>query len=232
MADSLVEQCSKLHIGNDEDDIIDLGDKLEVGQEDKLSLQLVGHLLTEKPLNFETLKHTMMHVWSVMEGVIVRALESNLFMFQFFHWKDKDKILSGRPWCFEQRLLILQEINKDIQPSHMTLIFSPFWIRLYNLPFGCRLDEKVKAVARGLGEVLEVEEDFLDLYPYRRVRVLLDCTKPLKRFQNNRVRGGVMVKISIKYERIPHFCFHCGHMSHLEKDCLIVNDEDEEYETG
>ena len=73
----------------------------------------------------------------------------------------------------------------------MTLNFSPFWIRLYNLTSGCWSDEKLKAAARGLDEVLEVEEDFLDLNPYLRVKVLFDCTKPLKCFQNVRVRGSL-----------------------------------------
>lgn len=34
------------------------------------------------------------------------------------------------------------------------------------------------------------------------------------------------MEIAIKYERLPHFCFLCGHMSHVEKDCLVVNDEE------
>lgn len=99
---------------------------------------------------------------------------------------------------------------------------------MYNLPFGCRTNEKISAIARGLGEVMETEEDFLDLNPFRRVRVLVDCTKPLKRFQNIRVKGDVTVKIDFKYERLPHFCFLCGLMSHTEKDCLYVNVDDKE----
>lgn len=49
----------------------------------------------------------------------------------------------------------------------------------------------MKAVARGLGEVLEMEEDFLYLNPYRRVRVLLDYTKPPKHFQTIRLRDSL-----------------------------------------
>ena len=38
--------------------------------------------------------------------------------------------------------------------------------------------------------------------------------------------------VKIKYEGLPHFCFHWGHMSHVEKDCLIFNDEDKEHGIG
>lgn len=50
---------------------------------------------------------------------------------------------------------------------------------------------------------MEIEEDFLDVNSYRRVRVMLDVTKPLKRHQMIKTRGGSTVKITIKYERLP-----------------------------
>ena len=125
-------------------------------------------------------------------------------------------------------MLVLQEIDKDIQPSNLILNFSLFWVRLYNLPFGCRSDENISAITRGLVEVMEIEEDFQDLNPFRRIRVLVDCTKPLKQFQNISVKGDVTMKINVKYERLPHLCFLCGLMSHAEKDCSYVNDEDKE----
>lgn len=233
MADVLVEQCSKLNIeSGTEEDVIDLVDDSEEVVDEKLSLRLVGRLFTEKPVNFEALKRTMSLVWSLREGVVIRPIESNLFLFQFFHWKDREKVLNGRPWCFEQRLLILQEIDVDAQPSSLALKSSPFWIRLYNLPFSCRSKEKVATIARGIGEILEIEDDFLELSPFRRVRVWIDCTKPLKRFQTIRIKGDARVTINIKYERLPHFCFLCGLMNHTEKDCSYINEEEKEKGNG
>lgn len=43
-----------------------------------------------------------------------------------------------------------------------------------------------------------------------------------------RVKGNNNVKITLKYERLPHFCFMCGLMSHTEKDCSTVSDEEKE----
>ena len=69
---------------------------------------------------------------------------------------------------------------------------------------------------------MEIEEDLLDINPFHRVRVLMDVTIPLKRFQKIRIKGDNLVKIIFKYERLPHFCFLCGLISHTEKDCSIV----------
>lgn len=139
----------------------------------------MGRVLTTKPLNFDAVKRTLLHIWSLKEGVVIRALGSNTFLFQFFHWRDRDQVLNGRPWSFENRLLVIQEIEKEQQPTDIALNFSPFWVRMYNLPFGYRSDERVKTIAKAIGEFLEIEEDFLDINPFRRVRVLIDITKPL-----------------------------------------------------
>lgn len=138
-------------------------------------MRLVGRVLEDKPLNFDAVKRTFLHVWNLKDGVIIRLMGLNIFSFQFFHWKDRDRILAGRPWCFENRLLVLQEIDEDMQPSNMVLDFSPFWIRLYNIPSGYRLDGKVRAIAKALGEVMEIQEDFLDINPFLRVSVWVEC---------------------------------------------------------
>lgn len=69
---------------------------------------------------------------------------------------------------------------------------------------------------------------FLDINLFRRVRVWLDVTKPLKSYRMISRKGNNTVKIILKYERLPHFCFLCGIMSHTEKDCTNVTEEDKE----
>ncbi|CAO2835426.1 unnamed protein product [Amaranthus hypochondriacus] len=232
MADDLVERCSKLTIINEEEDIVVLEENKDDKQDEKISLRLIGRVLTEKPLNFDAFKRTMLHVWSLKEGVVIRSMGSNMFMFQFFHWRDMEKVLHGRPWSFEQRLLVLQEIEEDVQPSEVVLKYSPFWVRFYNLPFSCRSDNHIRAIAKVVGECMETEEDFLDVNPYRRVRIIMDVTKPLKRYQLVKTKNGTTVKIPIKYERLPHFCFLCGLMTHTEKNCTWVAEEEKERAYG
>ena len=60
---------------------------------------------------------------------------------------------------------------------------SPFWVCMYNLPFGYICDERVKAIAKVLGQFMDIEEDLININPFRRIRVLMNVTIPLKRFQ-------------------------------------------------
>lgn len=81
MADDLVEQCSKLYISSSEDDVVDLDTGFDDSQDEKLSLCLVGRIFTNKSLNFNVVKRTLIHVWSLKEGVIIRSMGFNLFLF-------------------------------------------------------------------------------------------------------------------------------------------------------
>ena len=99
---------------------------------------------------------------------------------------------------------------------------------MYDMPLWYKSDEGVKPIAKSLAQCMEIEEDFLDIKPFRRVRVLVDIMKPLKRFQMIHAKGNNTVKINFKYKRLQHFCFLCGLMCHTEKHCSNVEDEDKE----
>lgn len=118
-------------------------------------------------------------------------------------------------------MLVIQEIDKEQQPADIVLNFLPFWIRLYNLPFGYRSDGRVKTIAKAIGEVMDIEEDFLNINDFRRIRVWVDITKPLKRFQLILLKNQTMMKITLKYETLPHFYFVCGLLCHTKKDCKV-----------
>ena len=96
----MIDQCSKLQIVKDEDDVVDLGEDFDEDIDNKLALQLVGRIVTEKPLNFEAVKRTLLHVWNLKNGVVIRSMGVNLFLLQFFRWKDSDKILDGKALKF------------------------------------------------------------------------------------------------------------------------------------
>lgn len=105
-----------------------------------------------------------------MNKMIIRSIGVNLYAFQFFHWHDKEKVLEGRPWCFKNILLILNEANGDEQPEKVTLTHSPFWVRISDLPFNCRSDSDIRAITASFGEVLEIDNDDLGLERFRRVQ--------------------------------------------------------------
>ena len=145
---------------------------------------------------------------------VFREIENNMFIIQFFHWKDKEKVLNGRPWTFDQKLVLLQEINSTMQPSSIMMI--PFWIRIYNMPLNCRSIDSAKALAGNIEAILDVEQDVIGWDRFMCVQVMLDVTKPIRRLQKFRHTDGKNRSVEFKYKRLPIFCFRCGVMGHIE----------------
>lgn len=130
-------------------------DKFSIGEEDKDGLVfysediatgnagltdfrfcLVGRFLTDKVINFPTMKNTMATLWHPGKGVCIKDLSPSLFLFQFFHEVDLKRVINSRPWTFDQHILILKRLGENEQPHRVPLFHTSFWIQEYNLPIG------------------------------------------------------------------------------------------------
>lgn len=124
------------------------------------------------------------------------------------------------------------EASGEEQPDHVTINLSTFLVRIKNLPFNYRSDEIIRALVGSIGEILDIEEDVLGIGRYRRVRVLMDVTKPIRRFRRLKDRHGKEFQVDFAYERLPFFCFACGIMGHSERDWQVVSEEDKQEGLG
>ncbi|KMT13573.1 hypothetical protein BVRB_4g083480 [Beta vulgaris subsp. vulgaris] len=77
-------------------------------------------------------------------------------------------------------------------------------------------------IGDNIGEVLEVESDGILWDKSARLRVMLNITRPLRRIQKIKNSRGKVVVVEIKYERLPTFCYVCGIVGHIERDCVEV----------
>lgn len=108
-------------------------------QQKPMELGMVGRLLSVRPYNFEALKRTLNQIWAISKGVLVRPIENGIFIVQFSMARDKSKVLDGRPWTFDNNLVLLDSIEGSVQPSNILLNKSLFRICMYNLPMDCRM---------------------------------------------------------------------------------------------
>lgn len=222
MADSLLDEWEKFNLTEEESRVV--GEDFEgVDDEDQrvqISLTLVGKLLTGKPFNFEALKRTLTSVWSLKDGVAIRAVDSNLFVFQFFSSSDKERVTSGCPWTFKEQVLLLKEINGDEQPSEVIFDKAPFWIRLVDVPFNRRNVNVAYDVGEDFGGFIDYDDsDPLGWEEEMRIKVLLEIDKPLRRGVTISTGRGRSKWVDVKYERIGDLCFYCGRLGHMDREC-------------
>lgn len=131
--------------------------------------------------------------------------------------------MDNGPWTHNSNPLVLHELKKGEQPREVPLVYADFWIQVYDLPFGFF----VKAVGEALGGFIGMFFDYDETTygtgsnQYMRVRVRMDVRKPLKREKKIKRPGEQPVTCSFKYEKLPTFCFICGVIGHVERNCEI-----------
>uniref|UniRef100_A0A803MD70 DUF4283 domain-containing protein n=1 Tax=Chenopodium quinoa TaxID=63459 RepID=A0A803MD70_CHEQI len=109
MAEELVKDWEKLKLTEEENTVLrdNNGDGEDENAQTRLQLYLVGKMLTKKPYNIEAMKRVLKKLWRLSGNVAIRKIVTNLFIFQFFNEDDKCRVLDGRPWAFDQQIVLL-----------------------------------------------------------------------------------------------------------------------------
>ncbi|KAL5574765.1 hypothetical protein UlMin_016464 [Ulmus minor] len=222
-SEELSSLCASLALEEDEETLsLDLEAGLQAQGERSIDRSIVGCVLSMGPVARDAFVHMIKGVWKTKERFDVEAIGSNKFVFHFLFTADRRRVISGGPWCFQNKLLVLEEPTGVGDYSKMSFSNTPFWIQLHNIPVFC-MSETVGSILRNMvGTVQEVEcnQDGLCLGTFIRVRAIIDISKPLKRILKVRLGSDKeLVTILLRYEHLPELCFHCGVISHPLKEC-------------
>ncbi|KAK6126675.1 hypothetical protein DH2020_039583 [Rehmannia glutinosa] len=200
----------------------------EKSMNDKLSCCLIGKLVTTKSINAFGLLETMRKIWKPTGGMTAKEIETNLFSFLFNQRRDMEKILSMELWHFDKNLLVLKKLEHGVQPSAMKFETTPFRVRIYDLPRIGREPNVIRSIGNKVGEVVEIDNTTLEGFDRSvRIKVMVNVTKPLKRGIKIKTDDGNSMWIPIMYERLPSFCYICGCVGHIKRDCSVDDEADE-----
>ncbi|TXG61726.1 hypothetical protein EZV62_013089 [Acer yangbiense] len=85
----------------------------------------------------------------------------------------------------------------------------------------CMNRRSAKWLAEQIGVAVELLSDSRECWgKYLRVKVQIDISKPLKRWLRLKLgKTEDIVVVGLKYERLPDFCFVCGRIGHVVKEC-------------
>uniref|UniRef100_A0A803PEE1 Reverse transcriptase domain-containing protein n=1 Tax=Cannabis sativa TaxID=3483 RepID=A0A803PEE1_CANSA len=197
MAEEVRRGYASISMEDDEDEglLFDNGDQ-EMPEFDARWC-LVGRFLTDRSLDFMAMQHKMASLWRPGRGLSVKELDPNLYLFQFFHEFDVERVIEGSPWTFDRVPLVFTRLKEGDDPR---MVLGNF-----------------------VGSFVESDKNnFMGLWrDYFRVRVSVQVDRPLKRKKKLQLKNGLECYAFFKYEDLSTFCFICGILGHSEKFCDV-----------
>ncbi|XP_061999477.1 uncharacterized protein LOC133716839 [Rosa rugosa] len=193
---------------------------------------IVCELLTPKPFRVESLINTMKGLWIPKSDppdrgrIVATQLGDGRMLFAFKREADLKWAIKGCPWSFDKALLAVAVTDGREDPSRVSLNTQYFWIRIRGLP-PVYLEEKLldntgRLLGQAIGDFVRAVKGcgVTCLGEYLRIRVGVSVEAPLKRWVSFKPVGWLERKsFDLEYERLPHFCFYCGLLTHTGGRC-------------
>ncbi|KAJ1436551.1 Zinc finger, CCHC-type [Sesbania bispinosa] len=217
----------------EEEDVVQLAVPEDENSADKVSqvYTIVCKLWTTDSFNVRAFKSTMINLWRTRNGLEILDLDKSLFSVRVFSGRDKDMILNGCPWTFDKHVFFMESLLPDATPSEVDIHACAFWTRVYELPMGYRSETVAQSIVSNIGSYIDWDKTNESRWGrFLRMRMMLDLRKPLRRGMVVQLPNKKKVKVFFKYEKLPNFCYICGRMGHVIRNCSDVEGELDEEE--
>jgi len=179
-------------------------------EQSSLSLCLVGKLWTIRRFNSNAFMKTMEMIWNPKQGLEAKEIGTNLFLFQFYHWKDMERVTEGEPWFFEKCVVVLNPVIKGIQPSTMaeSMTHAPFWVRVYDPPFEGVKESRIRTLANSLGTYIKTDEECKVGWTRSiRFKALMELREAFPDEITLERGDAKTISLNVKYEKLPNICY-------------------------
>ncbi|KAL0389051.1 UNVERIFIED_CONTAM: hypothetical protein Scaly_0262200 [Sesamum calycinum] len=155
--------------------------------------------------------------------IVGRLVSSKSFHPEALHTTLRDRVLDRYPWAYEKKLLVWAPIEAVDNPNLVDLSWCDFRIHIHGLPLGKMTRDLAAFIGNNLGKFKEVDLDSNgEVWGSSvRIRASVDITKPLKRALKIRTVLGDEQLVTFTYERLSNFCYLCGVMGHLSRQCEV-----------
>lgn len=152
---------------------------------------IVGRFIQEGRIDFEAMKQTLAVLWKPGKGVYIKEIDSNLYLFQFYHEVDIRRVMEGCPWSFNMKAIIMARLKPGQNPRTVDLNHMELWVQVHDLKVGFKSEKILMGIGNFVGNFISsCSSNFEDVWrEYMRIRVSLNLNKPLKRRMKIKMAG-------------------------------------------
>ncbi|XP_060959188.1 uncharacterized protein LOC133030459 [Cannabis sativa] len=208
---SFEEDDDRLVLEDDDGDLSEIDDRW----------CLVGRFLTRRSIDYQAMQHKVDSLWQPNQGLYVKELDPNHFLFQFYHEIDITRVIDGSPWTFDRVPFIFERVKPGENPRQISLTRLDVWIQCHEMKTGFMSESTLRHMTNYIGTfVKSYPNNFTGVWrDYLRVRTTINVEKPLKKKMTLERKNGQTCTVQFKYEDLPTFCFICGVLGHSERFC-------------
>ncbi|RYR47522.1 hypothetical protein Ahy_A07g033454 [Arachis hypogaea] len=187
------------------------------------NFNLVGKILSDKEVSFNTCRAALLGIWGHPEGVAISDVGRNKLFISFKDVRKGIQIRNGGPWSVRGHLLNLQIWNGRESVYEVDHKYMELWVQIHGFSLSYIIRKTAEIIGKKIGTVMETENSRLNDTLQRmflRVRVTMNITKPLPTGFWLATQNHQTLWVDFKYERIQDsYCLNCGILGHTKKEC-------------
>ncbi|KAK2647289.1 hypothetical protein Ddye_014778 [Dipteronia dyeriana] len=221
-AEEILKLCASMTLMERERPVRRLQTDLKEAGLQRMATSLIGKVLSRKTVNKEAFWSVMRKIRQTRDWVEIEPITANVFAFHCQNAGDKEKIIVGGPWSFDDSLIVIKEPEGKGDVHRMCFNRAEFWVQIHNAPLMCMTRDIWRFLGSIIGDVVDIDGSDFGSFPsnFLRVRVIIEIDKPLRICLRVVVLGDGLESIMLlKYERLPSFCFRYGLLGHTIREC-------------
>ncbi|KAJ8438690.1 hypothetical protein Cgig2_011873 [Carnegiea gigantea] len=202
MASDIVDNYEKLKLTAEEEEIVEFEEEVDEEKAKQIALSLIGKLRTTNYFNLKSAR-----------GLVIKELDWNLCIIQFFSKADRDFVLNERPWVFDGNTLLFKKL---IEVVFKTL---RYWVKVHDVLGIKRTKAFVECFANAIGSFVTVHNgNVIGVDMSLNFVADININKPLRRGARDKMNEQP-VWFDIKYVQLSECCYGCGKLGHTYKWC-------------
>ncbi|KAK3229197.1 hypothetical protein Dsin_001078 [Dipteronia sinensis] len=134
-----------------------LDESLENEAVTRMSICLVGEILSNKTVNSEAFMRVIGNIWHVKEGFEIESVTGNVFTFHFKSKEDRQRVIYGCHQSFNNALMVLAKHEGNGTIKSIQFHMAVLWLQIHQVPILCMTKKIGWFLGSKIGEVMEVD---------------------------------------------------------------------------
>ncbi|KAL0402831.1 UNVERIFIED_CONTAM: hypothetical protein Sradi_1923900 [Sesamum radiatum] len=181
---------------------------------------IIAKILSEKPLNNNAIKTTLIKAWGLSPKTQTNVIEQNTVVFLLDNEQDRRRIWHQSPWSFRGNLIVSKPWFPEEALEEVDLNSYQIWVQATGLPVMFVNKKSAEKIGNAIGKFVGTDLT-TESHKWRkalRIRIETVISEPLKDHISFSCKGKKIV-LELRYERLGDFCHVCGLVGHKINLC-------------